>query len=109
VQQGTERATAAVENSLSIFGGFVDLMLIHWPGVSGVRASSQENSVKRLETWRVLESTHEQGRCTLSPSFFAVAVLMTEAGDMLASVAFVRSHLYMRSDTQAPCNWSVQF
>lgn len=62
MQQGTKRATAAVESSLSVFDGFVDLMLIHWPGTSGLEADSRDNKVKRLETWRVLESMHQQGR-----------------------------------------------
>lgn len=61
-QQGTQRARAAVESSLAVFG-FLDLMLIHWPGVSGLNAGSPDNAVKRLETWHVLEAMHQEGRC----------------------------------------------
>lgn len=76
-----------MENSLSIFGGFVDLMLIHWPGVSGVRAGSQENAAKRLETWRVLESMHEQGRCIHLRHFQRVG----SAADMCIATTAVAS------------------
>lgn len=32
--------------------GYIDLYLIHWPGVFGVNASNAENSRKRAESWK---------------------------------------------------------
>ncbi len=37
----------------------VDLALIHWPGVSKRPATSPDNAVARIETWRVLEEFYE--------------------------------------------------
>jgi len=39
-----------------------DLLLIHWPGASGVASTSPRNAELRLETWRVLEELAEQGK-----------------------------------------------
>ncbi|KIY96822.1 hypothetical protein MNEG_11138 [Monoraphidium neglectum] len=40
----------------------VDLLLIHWPGASGVGATSPRNAELRLEAWRALEDLHQQGK-----------------------------------------------
>lgn len=46
-----------------------DLVLIHWPGASGKRPGSEENSRLRLETWQVLEDYYKKGRWDLLVSF----------------------------------------
>jgi aryl-alcohol dehydrogenase-like predicted oxidoreductase len=53
-QQGAERASAAAAASLQALGSsYVDLLLIHWPGVAGTGAASPDNARLRLQTWRV--------------------------------------------------------
>jgi len=53
-QQGTAKATAACADILQrLDTDYVDLMLIHWPGVSRLDAKSPDNARLRLETWRV--------------------------------------------------------
>ena len=59
---GTEKATSACNAVIERLGlGYVDLMLIHWPGVAKTDLSSPINSLRRLETWRVLELFHAKG------------------------------------------------
>eukprot|EP00095_Tigriopus_kingsejongensis_P008638 snap_masked-scaffold426_size175065-processed-gene-0.11 protein:Tk08638 transcript:snap_masked-scaffold426_size175065-processed-gene-0.11-mRNA-1 annotation:"probable reductase" len=59
---GTEKAKAAVEKSLrELDTSYLDLYLIHWPGVQGLDPQSDQHSPLRLETWRVLEDFHRQG------------------------------------------------
>ena len=65
-----------MEASLEVFG-FLDLMLIHWPGVSGLNAASPQNAVKRLETWRVLEQCVEQGRWAACKAAAAACTCMS--------------------------------
>lgn len=62
MQQGTDKARQACEESLAKLGSPIDLMLVHWPGASKVDASSERNAELRLQTWRVLEDLHRQGR-----------------------------------------------
>lgn len=59
---GTEKAKAAVEKSLSeLRTDYLDLYLIHWPGVQNCDPKSEKNKDLRLETWKVLEHFHKQG------------------------------------------------
>ncbi|GMH37217.1 hypothetical protein BSKO_05090 [Bryopsis sp. KO-2023] len=61
---GTERTRAACEGVLQrLATDYVDLVLIHWPGASRKKLNSVQNSIKRMETWKVLEEYHRQGRC----------------------------------------------
>jgi diketogulonate reductase-like aldo/keto reductase len=53
-QQGTAKATAACADILQrLDTDYVDLLLIHWPGVARLDAKSPDNAKLRLETWRV--------------------------------------------------------
>jgi len=62
-EQGTEKAYRACEEILERLDmEYVDLMLIHWPGVAKEKLQSELNSVKRKETWQVLENFVEQKR-----------------------------------------------
>ncbi|XP_059084706.1 glyoxal reductase-like isoform X4 [Tigriopus californicus] len=59
---GTEKAKAAVEKSLSeLKTDYLDLYLIHWPGIQNCDPKSERNKDLRLETWKVLEQYHNQG------------------------------------------------
>lgn len=68
-QQGTAKATAACADILQrLDTDYVDLMLIHWPGVSRLDAQSPDNARLRLETWRVRRNTlHPQQGSALLP------------------------------------------
>jgi diketogulonate reductase-like aldo/keto reductase len=41
-----------------------DLLLVHWPGASGLKADSPRNAELRLETWRALEAFKVEGKCS---------------------------------------------
>jgi diketogulonate reductase-like aldo/keto reductase len=54
--------TRAVKSSLKKLGtSYVDLYLIHWPGVSRLPVNSPDNAAIRLDTWRELVTLHQQG------------------------------------------------
>jgi diketogulonate reductase-like aldo/keto reductase len=40
---------------------YVDLFLLHWPGVSGIPVDSPENAQRRIDAWRALERLHDAG------------------------------------------------
>ena len=60
--QGTEKAEAAVKKTLECFGGYVDVMLIHWPGVSKMKSDDPQVKVIRKESWKVLEDYQVKGK-----------------------------------------------
>lgn len=61
--QGFEKALEAASHSISQLGvSYLDLLLIHWPGCSGLAPSDPLNAVRRLETWRALEQLKRQGK-----------------------------------------------
>ncbi|CAG9857323.1 unnamed protein product [Phyllotreta striolata] len=50
-----ERAYVALERSLrNLDCDYIDLYLIHWPGVQGVRGQERNNSLSRRESWKQL-------------------------------------------------------
>jgi hypothetical protein len=68
-QQGTDKASTACADILARLGtDYVDLMLIHWPGVARLDAQSPDNARLRLETWRVSPTAHHVSVCSLCAS-----------------------------------------
>mmetsp|Transcript_47066 Transcript_47066/g.69724 ORF Transcript_47066/g.69724 Transcript_47066/m.69724 type:complete len:358 (+) Transcript_47066:72-1145(+) len=60
-EQVTDIVTKHFERSLTELGvGFVDLMLLHWPG-EWYSKDSDGNAARRLAAWRVLEAMYEKG------------------------------------------------
>lgn len=59
---GKEKSCSAIKNSVSIFGGYVDVMLIHWPGVSKIKSDDPAVKTLRKESWETLESYHKSGK-----------------------------------------------
>jgi diketogulonate reductase-like aldo/keto reductase len=59
---GEGKTTKAVRTSLRKLGtSYLDLYLIHWPGVAGLPVYSPDNAVIRSNTWRELVTLHHQG------------------------------------------------
>jgi len=63
-QHGYDKAIKACNQSLQRLNtDYLDLYLIHWPGVDGVDSDSKDNSKIRAETWRALEKLFQEGKC----------------------------------------------
>jgi len=61
-EQGYEGASQAIRASLErLQTTYLDLYLIHWPGVSKTPATSSKNSEERLGSWRALEEAQQRG------------------------------------------------
>ncbi|KAL2917249.1 hypothetical protein HK105_203314 [Polyrhizophydium stewartii] len=63
--QGYDRAREAIGASLASLGespGFVDLLLIHWPGSQGMQPGDPRNAQNRLGTWRAVCEAYRDGR-----------------------------------------------
>jgi diketogulonate reductase-like aldo/keto reductase len=41
---------------------YLDLLLIHWPGVNGLSHNSKENAEVRLETWKAMMQLRKDGK-----------------------------------------------
>ena len=62
LDHGTEKCRAAIEKILSdLQTDYLDLFLIHWPGVQKLEVQDPLNRVLRTESWRVLEEYYKRG------------------------------------------------
>lgn len=62
-EQGYDNAISACERILKGLGtDYLDLLIIHWPGVGGNKPEDHKNAEIRLETWRALEKLKELGK-----------------------------------------------
>jgi len=61
---GYDKALKACEKSLQQLDiGYIDLYLIHWPGVNGLPSNSPKIATLRAESWKALEHLYNQGNC----------------------------------------------
>ncbi|GAM27432.1 hypothetical protein SAMD00019534_106080 [Acytostelium subglobosum LB1] len=76
-EQGYDKAMEACANSLKRLGlDYVDLYLVHWPGVAGNQPTDPLNSTTRAETWRAFETLYEQKKCrSIGVSNYTIAHL----------------------------------
>jgi len=64
IEHGYEKTIAACEKVLKELGiDYLDLYLIHWPAVKGLKRQSPKNAERRKETWTALEELYKQGKC----------------------------------------------
>ncbi|XP_074659148.1 glyoxal reductase-like isoform X1 [Tubulanus polymorphus] len=60
--QGSASARNACLNSMKNLGvDYLDLYLIHWPGVKGLQLDDPRNSELRKQSWLELEKLHKEG------------------------------------------------
>jgi len=60
---GGEKCQAAIDRALEeLETDYLDLFLIHWPGVQGVDVTSSTNAKLREESWRTLEENFKIGK-----------------------------------------------
>nr|CAD7396731.1 unnamed protein product [Timema cristinae] len=57
----TKVAVAARDSLARLDTPYLDLYLVHWPGVAGVAPDSANNPEVRIATWQELVSLHRQG------------------------------------------------
>lgn len=75
-QQGTAKATAACADILQrLDTPYVDLLLIHWPGVARLDAQSPDNAKLRLETWRVRGRQQMVDKCVTAQVAFVLRLM----------------------------------
>jgi len=76
-EQGRQACRGAVERALvELDTNYLDLFLIHWPGVQGLDVKHADNQKMRLESWLALEELYKEGVLrSIGVSNFSVAHL----------------------------------
>ena len=61
--QGASKCQAAIDLALEeLETDYLDLFLIHWPGVQGADVTSANNAVLRQESWKTMEENFKSGK-----------------------------------------------
>ena len=61
-EQGYDKALTGCQEILKKLKlDYLDLLIIHWPGVAGLKPEAPENAEIRLQTWKALEKLKEDG------------------------------------------------
>lgn len=97
LNQGESEVTSIVKQSLqNLQTDYIDLYLIHWPGVSGLDVSSAENKAYRKLTWRALAKLQKVGLCrSIGVSNYTIPhlkELLADCDDVIPSVNQVEWH-----------------
>ena len=50
-----------IEPVLTNFNNFIEIMLVHWPGIQGLKHSDPENEIKRHAYYAELEDLKQNG------------------------------------------------
>lgn len=109
VNQGEAEVTSIVKRSLkNLQTDYIDLYLIHWPGVSGLDVSSAENKTYRKTTWKAIAKLQKQGFCrSIGVSNYTIPhlkELLADCEDVQPAVNQVEWHpRYNQSDLAAFC------
>lgn len=62
LNQSEEDVISLIKTSLkNLQTDYIDLYLIHWPGVSGLKSDHPDNSKYRQKTWKTLVKLHKEG------------------------------------------------
>lgn len=102
--------TSIVERSIqNLQIDYIDLYLIHWPGVSGIDVSSSENKKYRKMTWSALAKLHKSGLCrSIGVSNYTIphlTELLADCEDVPPSVNQCEWHpRYNQPDLATFCN-----
>lgn len=97
LNQGEAEVASIVKQSLvNLQIDYIDLYLIHWPGVSGIDVSSSENKTYRKLTWRALVNLQKAGKCrSIGVSNYTIPhlkELLADCGEVPPSVNQVEWH-----------------
>lgn len=58
---GYDLAKNAIVKSAQLLGGYIDLFLVHWPGVAKKSPDDKIHSTIRAESWRALQDAVDEG------------------------------------------------
>jgi diketogulonate reductase-like aldo/keto reductase len=62
IDHGYETTVQSIQSSAQHFQGYIDLYLIHWPGVAKLSTTDPRNLLLRSESWRALQDVYRAGR-----------------------------------------------
>lgn len=62
IDHGYESTVQSILQSAEYFEGYVDLYLIHWPGVAKLAVSDPRNVLLRNDSWKALQDVYRAGQ-----------------------------------------------
>jgi diketogulonate reductase-like aldo/keto reductase len=61
IDHGYDKTVQSIQTSAQYFQGYVDLYLIHWPGVAKLSTTDPRNILLRNESWKALQDVYRAG------------------------------------------------